>query len=493
MAEQTASSLYSRDHSVKKYLDLKFEYFGLLRTRKVNKGDLRAFVGFKTWFHEKHRLEAGEDKSSAHVSAFEEAIVDVKRAIEKDSFQEEFDRGRAEWLRRGMLLARVPGGPPLLPPPIPKMSAWNGNGLKLVSLFSGALGLDLGFLAAGFDLRVANDIDVNSFNTLTKNIPSVAFIHRDFTKVSTEEVLERAGLGVGEVDVLTGGPPCQPFSTAGKRQGLNDPRASPLKAFVKTISEVKPRAFVMEEVTGLMSARLQHVPISEREDRILKPEEEGGSVFSLVLEMLQSTGYRLAYGVLNAADFGSPQSRERLVFMGLRHGVPELPQTTHSSDLQTTLTGRTLEPWNTFWEATADLQGTEDNSVGLSASRAKYMRFIPPGGYWKHLPNDVVVEAMGGAYTSGGGKMGYFRRLSWDEPSPTVVGSPLHKGTLFCHPEAQRPLSVEEYKRIQGFPDDWDIVGNTQIKYRMIGDAVPVHLSYAIARKVAQLLRCENV
>lgn len=488
MADLTTSSLLSKEHSAKKYTDLKFEYFSMLCTRKVNKGDLRAFVGLRTWFHERDRLEAGEDKYSAHVSAFEEAIVDLKHAIEKNSFQQEFDHDRLEWHRGGMLLARIPDGSPLLPPPIPKMSAWNGNGLKLASLFSGALGLDLGFLAAGFDLCVANDIDVNSFNTVTKNIPSVAFINRDFTKVRTEEMLSEAGLGIGQVDVLTGGPPCQPFSTAGKRQGLNDPRASPLRAFVEAIKEIRPRAFVMEEVTGLMSARLQHVPISQRKGRTLKPDEEEGSVFHVVLEMLQSTGYRLTHDVLNAADFGSPQSRERLVFIGLREGVPDLPQSTHSSSPQTTLTGKSLEPWNTFWEATADLQGTEDSPTGLSTSRAKYMQFIPPGGYWRHLPKDVIVEAMGGAYTSGGGKMGYFRRLSWDEPSPTVVGSPVHKGTMFCHPEALRPLTVEEYRRIQGFPDDWEIVGNTAIKYRMIGDAVPVHLSYAVAKKVGQLL-----
>ena len=259
-------------------------------------------------------------------------------------------------------------------------------------------------------------------------------------------------------------------------------------AFVRAIKEIRPRAFVMEEVTGLRSARLKHVPIAERGARILRPEEKKGSDFKVVVDMLRSTGYKLVYDVLNAADFGSPQSRNRIIFIGLREGLPKLPDKTHSNRLQTHLDGRALQPWNTFWECTADLQATEMEFTELSPKRKKYMLFVPPGGHWRHLPKEAIKEAMGGAYRSGGGKMGYFRRLTWVEPSPTVVTSPVQKGTMFCHPEAPRPLSIEEYKRIQGFPDDWAIVGNTSTKYRLIGGAVPVHLSYAIATKVAELL-----
>lgn len=473
-----------------KYKKYKFEYFGLLNSnKKISKGDIRAFIGLMTWTHEQDRLYAGEDKFTAHVVAFEEALADSKKAIESYRFDLEFKKAKENWIKKGRLLNREGGGTPLLQPPIPEMRNWKGNGLTLISLFSGALGLDLGFLAAGFDLRLANDIDLDSHNTVTHNYPMVPFIHKDFTKVSTKETLSIAGLGIGDVDVLTGGPPCQPFSTAGKRRGLNDPRASPLKVFVRAIKEIKPRAFVMEEVTGLLSARLKHVPISERNGRVFRSEEEKGSVFKVVLEMLRSTGYNFTYGVLNAADYGSPQIRRRVIFIGLREGVPELPEPTHSNNPQMNLDCNRLEPWNTFWDATADLQGGMQNeAMGLSLSRAEYMAFIPPGGYWRHLPNKFIKDAMGGAYTSGGGKMGYYRRLNWDEPSPTVVASPAHKGTMFCHPEAQRLLTIEEYKRIQGFPDDWMIKGNMGAKYRLVGDAVPVHLSYAIANKISELL-----
>lgn len=470
------------------YNSLKFGYFRLLEKRNLRKGDIRAFVGLRTWYNERERLEAGENKYAAHIAAFEEALSETKEAIKENNVHERLDRDLKRWAREGGMLLRKGGGQTLLPPPIPEMKKWRGNGLTSISLFSGAFGLDLGFLAAGFDLKLANDIDINSYNTVTGNIGSIPFIHEDFTKVKIKEALEIAGLDVGEVDVLTGGPPCQPFSTAGKREGLNDPRASPLKAFARAIKQIRPRAFVMEEVTGLKSARLRHVPIKERKGRILTTEEQKGSAFKVVLQMLRATGYKLIFDVLNAADFGSPQSRMRLIFIGLRDGFPSLPVPTHSNQPQKNLEGKSVEAWNTFWQATVDLQGGAKESAIFSETTKKYMRFIPPGGYWRHLPKDLIKEAMGGAFSSGGGKMGYFRRLSWDWPSPTVVTSPTQKGTMFGHPEAACPLSVEEYKRIQGFPEDWRIIGKTSIKYRLIGDAVPVHLSYAIAKKVAHLL-----
>jgi len=474
------------------YNSLKFEYFSFLECAranfKINKGDIRAFIGLREWFHEKERLDAGDNSYSAHLFALGEALRDLKKALERRNFYEVFKRDLAKWSTEGVLLDRNETRDPLIPPPIPNMRSWKGNDHTVMSLFSGAMGLDLGFLAAGFKLVLANDIDTNSFKTVNMNMPSVPFILEDIKKVSSEDLLSKSGIDIGEVDVLVGGPPCQPFSTAGRRRGLNDPRASPLKEFVRVIKEIKPRAFVMEEVSGLKSSRLKHVSAIERKSRALRPEEEKGSAFNAILEMLRSTGYRLIYDILNAADFGSPQSRNRLIFIGLREGIPKLPEITHSIRQQTTLDGNKPEPWNTLWEATSDLQYKENNFIGTSNSRFKYMLLIPPGGHWRHLPEDLIKDAMGGAYDAEGGKMGFYRRLSWDDPSPTVVESPVHKGTMFFHPEAHRPLSVEEYKRVQGFPDDWEIFGKNHTKYKLIGSAVPVHLSYAIANKVSELL-----
>jgi DNA (cytosine-5)-methyltransferase 1 len=151
-----------------------------------------------------------------------------------------------------------------------------------------------------------------------------------------------------------------------------------------------------------------------------------------------------------------------------------------------------VSPWNTFWEATVDLQGSRMEYTNLAPSSSECLARIPPGGNWRQLPADVVRDAMGGAYHSGGGKMGYYRRLTWDAPSPTVVTTPVQKGTMLCHPEELRPISVEEYKRVQGFPDDWEIPGSTLAKYKLIGNAVPVYLSHTIGREVSRLSGLDN-
>jgi len=112
---------------------------------------------------------------------------------------------------------------------------------------------------------------------------------------------------------------------------------------------------------------------------------------------------------------------------------------------------------------------------------------VPEGGNWKNLPSDILQEAMGGAYKSGGGKVGFYRRLSYSQPSPTVVTSPIQKATMMCHPTQDRPLSVSEYARIQQFPDSWKIIGTTVDKYRQIGNAVPVGLAKAIGAAIVSV------
>lgn len=471
-----------------KYAHLKARYFRALHSSRQAKGHIRAYIGVTTWIHERRELEVGSDDHSAHISAFERALEDLLRVLQRGTFDESLTHAIHKWREEGEALPRQGGHPPLLCPPIPTARHWVPNGLVAISLFSGALGLDLGFLAAGFDLRFANDIDKRCQEVALRNLPSAPFLLADFSEVSCNDLLRLAGLSVGEADVLIGGPPCQPFSTAGKRGGLSDPRASPLKDFIRAINQLKPRAFVLEEVTGLKSARLRHIPIAQRRNRPLKPDQKKGSAFRVVMQMLHSTEYNITYGLLNASDFGAPQTRERLIIIGLREGEPSLPTPTHSNEALPHLFGETLAVRTSLWEATADLANTDDHFQPLSATREAYLRMVPPGGNWRHLPLQMIQKAMGGAYKAGGGKMGFFRRLAWDEPSPTVVTSPTQKGSMLCHPEATRPLTVEEYKRVQGFPDDWELPGGATTKYRLIGNAVPVHLSHAIANHLARLL-----
>ena len=146
--------------------------------------------------------------------------------------------------------------------------------------------------------------------------------------------------------------------------------------------------------------------------------------------MLKSTGYSFVYGKLNKPDFGAPQNSERLIFIGLKNGKPYLPSPSYSAIPVDDLFSPRLMPWNSMWEALADLQ-TETEFVSYSPKIKKYMKLVPPGGHWRQLPEIVIPEAMGGTYESGGGKMGFFRRLTWDEPTPTLVTTPLQKGTIY--------------------------------------------------------------
>lgn len=362
------------------------------------------------------------------------------------------------------------------------------NDYKSISLFSGSYGLDMGFKYAGFESRVALDIDKASKEIINANLPNLPFIHEDIKNVTVKEILDTAGLDKGETDVLTGGPPCQPFSTAGKRKGLNDPRASPLREYVRVIKEAQPKIFVMEEVTGLLNARLKHVSIKDRGDRCLLPEEESGSVWKIILEELKSTGYKIQFEVVNAADYGTPQKRQRVILIGIRPDIkakaPFIPTPTHKKPNLSSLVKAT--PWIPLLDS---IMGTEIGELQpLSPKYQKYMPYVPPGGNWRQLPEELQEEAMNKAYHAGGGKMGFYRRLSWFEPSPTLVTSPTMKSTMMIHPWENRPLSVNEYKLIQGFPLDWKVPGAISTQYRKLGEAVPPTLSYAIAKKVMKLL-----
>lgn len=308
----------------------------------------------------------------------------------------------------------------------------------------------------------------------------------DIRQFSTADILKEAGLKPGEVDVITGGPPCQPFSPAGKRQSLGDPRAAPLMDFIRIVKEARPKIFVIEEVPGILSARIKHVPIKERGKRPLSQEEKPGSAWRVVIEELSKTGYRIAWKVLNAADYGTPQVRERIIVIGVRPDLkrpPKFPEPTHSKEPVSLFSQ--LRPWITLAEA---LVGIRDHIgyIQLPPKYTKYMRYVPPGGNWRQIPDELKPEAMNAAYRAGGGRMGFYRRLTWFEPSPTLVTSPAMKATMMVHPWEDRPLSVREYLRIQGFPDEWRVAVSIQSAYRLFGEAVPVPLARGIARTIRE-------
>ena len=345
------------------------------------------------------------------------------------------------------------------------------DGFKSISLFSGAQGLDIGLGMAGVDIVLGQDAEPACARTMAAN--GHKCVAGDIRGIGADELLRAAGMAPGEPFLVCGGPPCQPFSTAGKRLGINDPRGSLFMDFARMIDGMRPRFFVMENVKGLLSAKLKDVDG--------RPTDTG--VIEIVLETFGKLGYRMAYGLLDAVNYGVPQFRERFVMIGSRDGEPVfLPVPTHFRVHQ-----RADCRWAALGAAIRDLEQSPGDCASLPPSRLKYIHMVPEGGNWRDLPAGVQREAMGGAYESGGGKSGFYRRLSYSEPSPTLTTSPVQKATMLCHPTQDRPLSVREYARIQQFPDDWAFEGSLQARYRQIGNAVPVGLARAIGDAVVSV------
>lgn len=358
-----------------------------------------------------------------------------------------------------------------------------------ISLFSGAGGLDLGMEQAGFQIVSAVEKDADAAKTIGLNRPHLyeSVVSRDIQIVEAQVLLEEGGrvlnlgrpLKPGEVDLVIGGPPCQPFSTAGKRGSVMDPRGSLFMDFIRIVKDIQPRFFVMENVRGLLSAPIQHRPHNERAFGYapLDPDEMQGSALKVVLNEMQQLGYGVVYNLLEVADYGVPQNRSRVVFIGSRDGEQvDFPVPTHCKK------GCGLAQWRTLKDALVGLKDLQPEYASYSENRLKYLRLLKTGQNWRYLPDELKEEAMGGAFKSGGGKVGFYRRLSWDKPSPTVTTSPHQKATDMCHPEELRPLSIRECARIQTFPDDWIFYGSTSSKYRQIGNAVPVVFAQAIGK-----------
>ncbi len=346
----------------------------------------------------------------------------------------------------------------------------------VISLFSGAMGLDTGLRQAGLNVVVGQDFEPACVETMKMNGHNV--LGGDIRDIQPEQLLEMTGLKVGEPFLICGGPPCQPFSTAGKRMGINDPRGSLFMEFIRMIDYIKPRFFIMENVKGIMSSPLKHVPIVERDEN--DPEQKLGTVLDVILAEFNKLGYKTVYGILDAVNYGVPQFRERFVLVGSRdHEDVFLPIPTHFQMHQ-----NPAYRWKTVGEAIKDLENEEGECGKLTTERKKYLRMVPEGGNWKSLPKEVVPAAMGGAYESGGGKVGFYRRLTYSQPSPTITTAPARKATMLCHPIKDRPLSIHEYARIQQFPEDWKFAGTTAEKYKQIGNAVPVGLAKAIGEAV---------
>lgn len=353
-----------------------------------------------------------------------------------------------------------------------------------VSFFAGAGGLDMGLKNAGFDIKLAVELEGLYCQTLKTNFPNLNVKQGDIMNYSKEKLLLDSGLKSSEeIDLIFGGSPCQSFSTAGNRLAFGSAGGKAMLKFAELISEVKPKAFLLENVKGLLSAPLRNRPLAERGEGFpdLEEDEKRGTALKHILSKF--TDYNVVYKLVNAADYGVPQKRERVFFVGFRKDLEktfEFPEPTHFKNPE-----GEQEKWISFREVMDSLENVEHTHVNYSNDRLRFMRLIPEGGgYWKHLPQELIEEAMGGAFKSTGGKVGFYRRIYAHDPSPTVLTSPTQKSTVLGHPYEHRPLSIQEYLAIQTFPDGYVVKGTLAKQYVQIGNAVPVKLAEVIGKAI---------
>lgn len=326
-----------------------------------------------------------------------------------------------------------------------------------VELFAGAGGLALGLEEAGFENLLSNDFDKDSCDTLKLNRPNWNVVCDSVENLAEKDLLKMLNLKEGELDLLSGGYPCQSFSYAGKRLGLNDVRGTMFYYYAKILKQLKPKIFLAENVKGLVS-------------------HDGGKTLQTMINVFEEIGYRVQYKVLNAWDYGVAEKRERVVIIGIRNDIQVDYEYPTPHDYKPVL---------------RDVLKNVPKSEGATYPQSKKEVFdlVPPGGCWRDLPEDIARSYMKGSYNLGGGKTGMARRISWDEPSLTILCSPCMKQTDRCHPDETRPFTVRESARIQSFPDTWQFCGNLHSKYKQIGNAVPVNLAKEIGLSIIKVLK----
>lgn len=309
----------------------------------------------------------------------------------------------------------------------------------VISTFAGAGGSSLGYSMAGFRELLAVEWDDNAVETFRLNFPDVPVYHGDIAKLSVQQVLEQTGLQPGQLDVFDGSPPCQGFSTAGKRI-IDDPRNQLFREYVRLLQGLRPKVFVMENVSGMVKGKMK-------------------LVFADILRELKASGYRVSARLLNAKYFHVPQSRERMIFIGVRDDLdvePSHPQAQAAS-----------------LNVTSAFNGLSDDSS---------QRVTP-----KH--DSLTLQQMTVVKPGNRCKLHHsHHRLAWSLPSPTVDrGGGVGEWHIW-HPDENRPITTHEVKRLASFPDAFQFVGSVSDAFTRIGNSVPPLFMRAIALHIRHAL-----
>jgi DNA (cytosine-5)-methyltransferase 1 len=361
--------------------------------------------------------------------------------------------------------------------------------IKVIDLFAGVGGLSYGFAHDDdFEIVAANEILPNMARAYELNHPFVKVYCKDIKEFGIVDLKKDFGIKEGEIDLVVGGPPCQAYSTVGKRL-IDDPRGKLFQEYYRVLKEIKPKVFLFENVKGLLSM-------------------QGGELLSTIISLFDSLGYRVVYKVLNSADYGVPQIRERVIIIGTKFEVKFVyPEPTHYNPEEgKTLLTQNLKPYLTLGEAISDLpfiksgeesfeyfaepknefqnlmrQNAPDKLMDHNAPKnnkqlVKLMESLPDGG----TPKDVSEELRPNS-----GFANTYCRLWWDRPSTTITRNLSTPSSSRCiHPKAPRPLTTREGARIQCFPDDYIFFGSRSDKNLQIGNAVPTFLSVALKESI---------
>lgn len=335
-----------------------------------------------------------------------------------------------------------------------------------IDLFSGAGGLSLGLETAGFDVALAVDWEPDSIQTHANNLGGRALV-ADLTNVSGAQLLELAG--IAEVDLLAGGPPCQGFSVQ-RRGGMHDERNRLVFEFMRFVDELRPRAFLMENVAAIGGPR-------------------GKDFLQALTQQAAALGYAVRSQILDAADFGVPQHRRRLFLVGILDGDPLLfPAPTHNPDTWATVRGALAGLPDPFSDPEAAARFPNHARDNISAKNRERISYVPEGGGREDIPEDLRLPCHRVSVETAGHR-GVYGRLWWDRPSGTITTrcNSFTRGR-FAHPSENRNITMREAARLQGFPDTFAFHGDKVSVAHQVGNAVPPPLAAAVAAEIHDAL-----
>jgi len=321
---------------------------------------------------------------------------------------------------------------------------------NFIEVCAGGGGLSFGLIKSGFTPILLNDNNNDCCKTLKKNHPEANIICNSMDKIDYSKYIDK-------IDLLTGGVPCQSFSQAGLRKGLEDPRGDLMLKFIDILNLVKPKLFMIENVKGLLT------------------HENGETIKKIINALNKNNLYNITYKCLDASKYDVPQKRERVFIVGvlknINHSFEFPEESINKKILKDVLVNVPIS-----------------NGLKYNQEKEKLFKMIPQGGCWVNLPENLQKEYLGNSYNSGGGKRGILYRLSMEKPSLTLLCTPSQKQTERCHPLEERPLTIREYARIQTFDDDYEFVGSINSQYKQIGNAVPVELAKHMGKALIKLL-----